>query len=284
MGSRFYDSRIVVWDVIRYGGFAPILLLSCCASFAQYGGIIPGIYASPSPSTYPYYAYPARAAPLPPAPLPPAPLPPAPLPPAPLLPAGNPPAGNTPVVNTVQAPKPIAGLGFGAGVALSFGQSRVNNALAVGPNNIVRVTDSSPVSAGLVFESHYFFEQQPAQILGSAQPIQWGHGPFIALDASTDGSSISTAGSGTGSIYAGVSMGWMVGFRRITAPLPGQANIYTADNNSWNFGVGLHVNPKATVLGDGIVANMPLPTGETNPVRTRSEARYGVMLLTSYAF
>jgi hypothetical protein len=185
----------------------------------------------------------------------------------------------------VQAPKPIAGLGFGAGVALSFGQSRVNNALAVGPNNIVRVTDSSPVSAGLVFESHYFFEQLPAQILGSAHPIQWGHGPFIALDASTDGSSISTAGSGTGAVYAGVSMGWMIGFRTITPPAPGQVYVFTASNNSWNFGVGFHVNPKATVLGDGIVANMPLPGGETtNPVRTKSEPRYGIMLLTSYAF
>jgi hypothetical protein len=172
-------------------------------------------------------------------------------------------------------------LGFGAGVALSFGQSRVNSAVAVGPKNIVRVTDNSPVSAGLVFETHYFFEQQPTQILGSALPITWGHGPFVALDASTDASAISTASS---TIFAGVSVGWMVGFRRLTPPLTSQAPVYTADNNSWNFGVGFHVNPKATVLGDGIFANMPLPAGETNPVRLKSESRFGVMLLTSYAF
>jgi hypothetical protein len=270
MGSESCGSRILVWNIvcggIRYGGFAPILLLTCCASFAQFAGI-PGIYASPYP-----YAYPA----------------PAPVAPvfrtrdaAPLA-APPPPASNTPVVATVQAPKPLAGLGFGAGVALSFGQSRVNSAIAVGPNNIVRVTDSSPVSAGLVFETHYFFEQQPAQILGSAHPISWGHGPFIALDASTDASAISTASSGT--VFAGVSMGWMVGFRRLTPPLTPGAPVYTADNNSWNFGVGFHVNPRATVLGDGIVANMPLPAGENNPVRLRSEPRYGVMLLTSYGF
>jgi hypothetical protein len=180
----------------------------------------------------------------------------------------------------VQAPKPLNGLGFGAGVALSFGQSRVNSAVAVGPNNIVRVTDSSPVSAGLVFESHYFFEQPATNILGSAHAITWGHGPFIALDASTDASTISTASS---TIFAGVSVGWMVGFRKLT-PLPAGPAQTQADNNSWNFGVGLHVNPKATVLGDGIFANMPLPAGENNPVRLRSEPRYGVMLLTSYGF
>ena len=76
----------------------------------------------------------------------------------------------------------------------------------------------------------------------------------------------------------------MVGFRRLT-PLPAGSPAQTqADNNSWNFGVGFHVNPKATVLGDGIVANMPLPAGENNPVRLNSEPRYGVMLLTSYGF
>jgi hypothetical protein len=178
----------------------------------------------------------------------------------------------------VQAPKPLDGLGFGAGVALSFGQSRVNSAVAVGPNNIVRVTDNSPVSAGLVFESHYFFVPPATSILGSALPITWGHGPFIAIDASTDASSISTVSS---TVFAGISVGWLVGFRRLT---PLSITTASADNNSWNFGVGFHVNPKGTVLGDGIVANMPLPAGENNPVRFKSEPRYGVILLTSYGF
>jgi hypothetical protein len=80
----------------------------------------------------------------------------------------------------------------------------VNSAVAVGPNNIVRVTDNSPVSAGLVFESHHFFEQPATNILGSAQAITWGHGPFIALDASTDASTISMVSS---TVFAGVSLG-----------------------------------------------------------------------------
>ena len=71
-------------------------------------------------------------------------------------------------------PKPLEGLGFGAGVAVSFGQSRVNNAVAVGPNNIVRVTDNSNVLGGIVFESHYFFVPPATQLFGSRLPVQWG--------------------------------------------------------------------------------------------------------------
>jgi len=180
-------------------------------------------------------------------------------------------------------PKPLDGLGFGAGVAVSFGQSRVNNAVAVGPNNIVRVTDSSNALAGIVLESHYFFVPKPTYFLGSEVPIQWGHGPFIAVDASTNS-------TGSLGVVAGVSMGWMVGFKKLT-PTPnlvrvaGQtAQIAVPNNNSWNFGIGFRVDPKATVLGDGIIANMPLPVGETNPVRLKTQARYGVMFITSYGF
>ena len=201
VGSKLCDSRIVVRNVIRkgirYGGFAPILLFTCCASFAQAGVYLtpvdPNAVVAPAIIGAPPYTSAGRAAPVSP------------------TAGGQGSVTTVQNVTTVQAPKPLNGLGFGAGVALSFGQSRVNSAVAVGPNNIVRVTDNSPVSAGLVFESHYFFEQPATSILGSAHPIAWGHGPFISLDASTDASSISTASS---TIFAGVSVGWMVGFRR----------------------------------------------------------------------
>jgi hypothetical protein len=56
-------------------------------------------------------------------------------------------------------------------------------------------------------------------------------------------------------------------------------------NSSWNFGIGLRVDPGAKVLGDGIVANQPLPVGESsNPIRTKLEPRLGVMLLSSFSF
>jgi hypothetical protein len=187
-------------------------------------------------------------------------------------------------------PKSLDGLGFGAGVAVTFGQSRVNNAVAVGPNNIVRVTDNSNVLGGIVFESHYFFVPPATRILGSALPIHWGHGPFIAVDASTNS-------TGSAGVVAGISIGWMVGFKKIALtdltksfydPYTGKTVkapvAVPADNNSWNFGVGFRVDPKATVLGDGIIANMPLPAGETNPVRLKAQPRYGVTFITSYGF
>jgi len=254
MASASCSSRIVVNAVrngIRYAGFAPTLLLTCYAGFAAEGAVVP----------YTSYYNPEVVAPA-------------------IVVADNP-------VPTV--PKPLDGLGFGAGVAVTFGQSRVNNAVAVGPNNIVRVTDNSNVLAGIVFESHYFFVPKPTYLLGSALPIQWGHGPFIAVDASTNS-------TGSVGVVAGISMGWMVGFKkltrtpatvRVTDAFSGRtitAQVAAPDNNSWNFGVGFRVDPRATVLGDGIVANMPLPAGETNPVRLKTEPRYGVMLITSYGF
>jgi hypothetical protein len=250
MSGKSRDSWIVVWKVIRkgilYAGFAPTLLLTCYAGFAQVYPIYLTVVA-PAPVARVDAAPPVAAAP---------------------------PAGSVP---TAQAPKPLDGLGFGAGLALSFGQSRVNSAVAVGPNNIVRVTDNSNVLAGIVFETHYFFVPPATQLLGSALPITWGHGPFIAVDASTS----ATTGS---AVVAGISLGWMVGFRRLTLPATQAQPVAVADNNSWNFGIGFRVDPRGTVLGDGIVANMPLPAGETNPVRLKSEPRYGVMFLTSYAF
>jgi hypothetical protein len=278
MGRKSCESRIVVRKVIRkgirYAGFAPILLFTCSAGFAQvpcstcYSVIVaaPNNLAPPPPPSPHVTHNVALAAPAPGT-------------------GGNGSTGSgnngntapTPVT-TAQAPKPLDGLGFGAGVALSFGQSRVNSAVAVGPTNIVRVTDGSGAMAGIVFETHYFFVPPASFLLGSALPITWGYGPFIAVDASTSASSNSA-------VIAGVSLGWMVGFRKMLAPAPTASGApAVADNNSWNFGIGLRVDPKATVLGDGITANMPLPAGESSPVRLKSVSRYGVMFLTSYGF
>jgi len=57
----------------------------------------------------------------------------------------------------------------------------------------------------------------------------------------------------------------------------------TYGSSSWNFGIGLRVDPAAQVLGDGIVANQPLPAGETT-IRFKNEVHYGVMLLSSFSF
>jgi hypothetical protein len=196
-----------------------------------------------------------------------------------------PPAAEPPAPSPL--PKSLDGLGFAAGVAMSFGQSRVNSARVI--NNTVRVTDSSDAMAGIVFESHYFFVPKTSFLNDLVAAGSWGHGPFVALDASTS--------NGT-SIVSGVSIGYMIGFRRtsltpvhptIAAAAPGTAvavpgaSVLTTDNNSWNFGIGFRVDPKATVLGDGFTANLPPPPGEAD-IRLKTVPRYGVMFVTSYSF
>jgi hypothetical protein len=52
---------------------------------------------------------------------------------------------------------------------------------------------------------------------------------------------------------------------------------------SWNFGVGLRIDPSAQILGDGFVPNQPPPNGET-AIRYKTEPRAGIMLLSSFSF
>jgi len=174
------------------------------------------------------------------------------------------------------------GLGWGIGIATSFdvGGARAVNAAVV--NNIVRVSDaSSNVNVGFVLEAHYFLRGHllgfgagtPCAVGGTPtlNCTELAHGPFVALEIG-GGSSAAPAASGPITAFA---MGWMVGMRH-----PGYA---PTNNSSWNFGVGLRVDPKAQVLGDGIVANQPLPPGETT-IRYKTIPRYGVMLLSSFSF
>jgi hypothetical protein len=293
MGKRFCVSRILASDAVRSAvrgaAFAAAVLSISCAGFAAEvpldTNMPPAPASAPAPppaplplpvpvTAVPAPAYVVRVQPYSTAPLyvgapaPPAAGTPAPVPAVPVLvPADAPPP--PPI------PKPLDGLNFGAGIAVTFGQSRVASATVV--NNIVRVTESSDVMAGIVLESHYFFVPKIPFLWGSVDPGSWGHGPFVAVDASTANGS---------TVIAGFSMGWMVGFRRTRlTPVPFNPAyaMATTDNNSWNIGVGFRVDPRATVLGDGIVANMPLPPGETE-ARLKTVPRYGVMLLTSFSF
>jgi hypothetical protein len=69
----------------------------------------------------------------------------------------------------------------------------------------------------------------------------------------------------------------MVGMRHPDATLK------TSPTSSWNFGIGMRIDPKAQVLGDGIFPNQPLPGGETT-IRYKTEPRIGLMLLSSFSF
>jgi hypothetical protein len=176
---------------------------------------------------------------------------------------------NVPTTGT----RTFGGLTLGVGIGATFdtqGQRRVISATPV--NNIVRVTQTDNATVSLVGESHYFFV--PNIPLFSVPAGDWGHGPFVAIDAGTNNN---------GNLISGYSIGWMIGFRQPSwtwTPSGWAANYSTS---SWNFGVGFRVDPNAQVLGDGVVANQLLPPGETT-VRLKTEARYGVMLLSSFSF
>jgi hypothetical protein len=187
----------------------------------------------------------------------------------------NPPAGST----------TWGGLSWGLGIAADFdiGGTRVGNATVV--NNIVRLTDtSSNVGVGFVLESHYFFPgfkytpldfMAPGACGKDTNCTEWAWGPFVAIEVG-DGSTSTPAAAGPITAYA---LGGMVGLHR--PKLDSSGNV-TNSTSSWNFGVGLRIDPKAQVLGDGLVANQPLPVGDS--IRYKTEPKAGVMLLSSFSF
>jgi hypothetical protein len=166
-------------------------------------------------------------------------------------------------------------------------------------NNIVRVTDSSSnVGVSFVLEAHYFFtnwnfpavvnrvkmttscdEDSNGNYRDPSNCNLIGIGPFVAIEV---GGGTSATPSSSNPI-TGYALGAMVGLHHPKVDSTGKP--VTNDTSSWNLGIGLRVDPKAQVLGDGIVANQPLPAGEsTSPVRTKTEPRLGVMLLSSFSF
>ncbi|MGB5181249.1 MAG: hypothetical protein WBO12_03550 [Xanthobacteraceae bacterium] len=169
----------------------------------------------------------------------------------------------------------FGGLSFGVGLGLTLNvqnTSRVSQASVI--NGIVRVTQTDDAIAGIVLESHYFFVPSRPFLWSNVPAGAWGRGPFVAIQASTGGSS---------SVVTAYGLGWMIGFREPTWTYTNGGWTASYGSSSWNFGVGLRVDPQAQVLGDGIVANQPLPAGETS-VRFKTVPRYGIMLVSSFSF
>jgi hypothetical protein len=177
----------------------------------------------------------------------------------------------------------LAGLNWGIGLAADFdlGGTRVNTATVV--NNIVRVTDSSNnVGVGFVLEAHYFFKAwetprckgtKKDNMVDALSCTDFATGPFVAIEIGGG-----TNPAANGGLVTGYALGWMIGMRHPDLTMP------TA-NSTWNLGIGLRVDPKSQVLGDGIIANQPLPIGESaTTVRLKTEPRYGLMLLSSFTF
>jgi hypothetical protein len=196
------------------------------------------------------------------------------------------------------------GLGWGIGVAADFdiGGNRVVDAQLV--NSIVRVTDStSNVNLGFVLEAHYFlrdfFWSNSGMAFTRTCPDGWktiylcggtevGIGPFVAIEVANGTKSTPSADS----TITAFALGFMIGFHHVpprtqTATFVNDKQVVIKeskdDTRSWNFGVGLRVDPVAKVLGDGIVANQTLPLGET-AIRFKKEPRGGIILITSFSF
>ena len=197
--------------------------------------------------------------------------------------ADTPPPGKAPTADG-KADVTWAGLGFGIGIAADFdvGGRRVVHADPI--NNIVRVTDvTSNVDVGFVLEAHYFmrdflFKNTVQGLMCSS--ATWaggcntdvGFGPFVAIEV--NGNNPSPAVAGPITAYA---LGMMVGLHHI------DPTGKSSSKSSWNFGVGLRIDPKTQVLGDGFVPNQPLPPGET-AIRYKQEPRAGIMLLSSFSW
>jgi hypothetical protein len=172
------------------------------------------------------------------------------------------------------------GLGWGLGIAVDFDTSGNRVVSATNVNGIVRVNDtSSNTNISFVLEAHYFLRDYfftsggtlptcPPQ--GDPYCMEVAHGPFVAIEVG-GGTSATPANNGPITAYA---LGWMVGLRH---PL-----LTTSKTSSWNFGVGFRIDPRAQVLGDGLVANAPLPPGDA--IRYKTEPRYGVMIMSSFSF
>jgi hypothetical protein len=183
--------------------------------------------------------------------------------------------GSAPPPTDAPAPakQNFGGLSLGVGLGLTVNADKVSRITSASPvNGIVRVTGTSDAVAGIVLESHYFFV--PNRTLATIPPGAWGHGPFVAIVAGSSGSNVISA-------YA---LGWMIGLREPTWTYSSSGGWKaTYGSSSWNFGLGVRVDPSVQVLGDGVFANLPLPAGET-AVRFKNVPSYGLIMVSSFSF
>jgi hypothetical protein len=171
------------------------------------------------------------------------------------------------------------GLNWGIGVAADFdvGGKRVSK-VTLDNANIVRVTDTSGnVGVSFVLEAHYFVKEWfPQATCQGFNCTEYALGPFVAIEVG--GGATATASNGP---ITGYALGLMAGSHRPTAP----GDNSKLANSTWNFGVGLRVDPSAQVLADGVAANRPPPAGiTTTDLLIKKEPRYGIMLLSSFSF
>jgi hypothetical protein len=165
----------------------------------------------------------------------------------------------TDATNTATSQSNFLGLNWGLGVGYAFGQGprRVTASVV---NNVVRVSSDVTDGPRVFLEAHYFPEWW------TSHAGNFGWGPFATAEAGTTGSTSSNAITGFG-------LGLMAGFK-----VPG-----TTTSSGFNVGVGYLWEGSVQTLGDGIVANQPLPTGETQ-VRYKNQSVGAIAVLFSWKF
>jgi hypothetical protein len=146
---------------------------------------------------------------------------------------------------------------LGIGVASDLGGStRVDKASLV--NGIVRVEEESDTQARIFLEIHMFGLRRKQQD-DEPKPL-FGQGPWIGIQSSKS------------EMIDSFGLGWMWGWRKAET-----------DTRSFNIGIGIVLDPKVQVLGEGIAPNQPLPGGET-AIRFKNESRLNAALLVSFNF
>jgi hypothetical protein len=126
-----------------------------------------------------------------------------------------------------------------------------------------RVRVSSDVTDGprVFLEAHYYPEM--TRFTNKAGTVGWG--PFATFETGAGGSSNSNGLTGFG-------LGIMGGFK-----------VSNTSSSGFNVGVGYIWEGNIQTLGDGIVANQPLPSGETQ-IRYKDRSVGALTILFSYKF
>jgi hypothetical protein len=150
---------------------------------------------------------------------------------------------------------------LGAGLSLTIDtgdHDRIDTATLV--NGIVRVQEDSNVRARFMGEIHFALSCENGALIVEGKkrcdPTERSGGLFLAVQPGSD------------NIIEGVGLGWML---RLPDKLFDRA---------LNIGLGVFVEENVQILGDGVVANQPLPAGETE-IRFRNSDQTAVLFMVS---
>ncbi len=138
------------------------------------------------------------------------------------------------------------GFGLGLGWTHNLGPRRVDSVTVV--NRIVRIDNERNDLVRFMPEIHLWIDRWDEQ--------RWSWGPFLTV---APGSRVIDA----------VGFGLMMGYRP-----------HRNDHYSFNVGIGGTLDLDARVLGDGLIANEPLPPRETT-ARTKQTTAAGLLVLFS---